>query len=103
MREARGGIALTTALADLAGAWPLEQVTGALTRFADTALDFAITAAFAERETKPAGLAALALGKMGSFELNYSSDIDLIFLHDPDTLPRRDGEDPTEAAVRLVR
>ena len=40
---------------------------------------------------------------MGSHELNYSSDIDLIFIHDPETLPTREGEDPTEAAVRLVR
>ncbi|MGL6044592.1 MAG: glutamine-synthetase adenylyltransferase, partial [Sandaracinobacteroides sp.] len=103
LRQARGGVALAVALADLSGDWPLEQVTGALTRFADTALDFAITAAFAERSLQPAGLVALALGKMGSFELNYSSDIDLIFLHDPDTLPRRADEDPTEAAVRLVR
>jgi glutamate-ammonia-ligase adenylyltransferase len=103
VRAARGGVALVTALADLSGAWALEAVTGALTRFADSALDFAIRAAFAERDSEPAGLAALALGKMGSFELNYSSDIDLIFLHDPAQLPRRDGEDPTEAAVRIVR
>lgn len=40
---------------------------------------------------------------MGSHELNYSSDIDLIFIHDPDTLPRRPTEEPGEAAVRLVR
>ncbi len=103
VREARGGVALTVALADLSGAWSLEQVTDALTRFADAALDFAIRAAFAERGVEAAGLTALALGKMGSFELNYSSDIDLIFLHDPETLPCRDGEDPTEAAVRIVR
>ncbi len=103
VREARSGVALAVALADLSGAWALEQVTEALTLFADRALDFAITAAFAERGQTPTGLVALALGKMGSRELNYSSDIDLIFLHDPDTLPRRDGEDPTEAAVRLVR
>jgi glutamate-ammonia-ligase adenylyltransferase len=103
VREARGGVALTVALADLSGAWPLERVTGALTRFADLALDFAIRAAFAERGVEAAGLTALALGKMGSFELNYSSDIDLIFLHDPDRLPCREGEDPTEAAVRIVR
>lgn len=103
LRQARAGVALTIALADLAGAWPLEQVTAALTRFADTALDFAIEAAFADRGHQPRGFAALALGKMGSHELNYSSDIDLIFLHDPETLPTRDGEDPTEAAVRLVR
>ncbi len=103
VREARGGVALTVALADLSGAWPLEKVTGALTDFADRALDFAIRQAFAEREAEPDGLAALALGKMGSGELNYSSDIDLIFIHDPERLPRRPHEDPTEAAVRLVR
>jgi glutamate-ammonia-ligase adenylyltransferase len=103
LRRARAGVALVTALADLAGIWTLEQVTEALTRFADSALDFAMQAAFVERGLAPAGLTALALGKMGSFELNYSSDIDLIFLHDPDMLPRRDGEDPTDAAVRLVR
>jgi glutamate-ammonia-ligase adenylyltransferase len=103
LRQARAGVALTVALADLSGAWALEQVTAALSRFADTALDFAIRAAFADRGHTPRGLAALALGKMGSHELNYSSDIDLIFLHDPETLPTRDGEDPTEAAVRLVR
>lgn len=103
VREARGGVALTVALADLSGAWSLEQVTAALTRFADMALDFAIRAAFAERGVEARGLVALALGKMGSFELNYSSDIDLIFLHDPERLPCRAGEDPTEAAVRLVR
>jgi glutamate-ammonia-ligase adenylyltransferase len=103
LRQARAGVALTVAMADLSGAWPLEQVTAALSRFADTALDFAIATAFADRGHTSRGLAALALGKMGSHELNYSSDIDLIFLHDPETLPTRDGEDPTEAAVRLVR
>ena len=103
VREARGGVALTVALADLSGSWTLEQVTGALTRFADAALDFAIRAAFAERGVEAAGLTALALGKQGSFELNYSSDIDLVFLHDPERLPCREGEDPTEAAVRIVR
>lgn len=103
VREARGAVALTVALADLSGGWDLEQVTGALTRFADAALDFAIRTAFAERGHEATGLTALALGKMGSFELNYSSDIDLIFLHDPERLPCRDGEEPTEAAVRIVR
>lgn len=103
IREARGAVALTAALADLAGVWSLEQVTAALTRFADTALDFAIQTAFAERGAQTQGLVALALGKMGSFELNYSSDIDLIFLHDPDTIPHRANEEPTDAAVRIVR
>lgn len=103
VRAARGGVALTVALADLAGEWPLEKVTAALTDFADRALDFAITAAFAERGEKPAGMTALALGKMGSFELNYSSDIDIIFLHDDAIIPHRANEEPTEAAARIAR
>ncbi|MFA7440688.1 MAG: bifunctional [glutamine synthetase] adenylyltransferase/[glutamine synthetase]-adenylyl-L-tyrosine phosphorylase [Sphingomonadaceae bacterium] len=104
LRASKGGMALVVALADLAGLWPLEQVTASLSRHADRALDFAITAAFAERGAVPSGLIALALGKLGSRELNYSSDIDLIFLHDPEKLPLRTrDEDPTEAAVRIVR
>lgn len=103
LRESKRALALGTALADLGGAWPLERVTGVLSTHADKALDFAIATAFAERDAVPAGLSALALGKMGSGELNYSSDIDLIFIHDPETLPRRPSEDPTEAAVRIVR
>lgn len=103
LRRARAGVALTVAIADLAGQWPLERVTEALTAFADAALERAIAAAFAERGLERIGLVALALGKMGSRELNYSSDVDLIFLHDPDRLPRKAGEDPTDAAVRLVR
>jgi glutamate-ammonia-ligase adenylyltransferase len=35
--------------------------------------------------------------------LNYSSDIDPIFLYDPQTLPRREREDVADAAVRIGR
>src|SRR4028118_1472463 len=45
-----------------------------------------------------AGLAVLALGKLGSRELNYSSDVDLILLFDPDTLPRRSRDGAGGAA-----
>lgn len=103
VREARGGVALTVALADLAGAWALEKVTQTLTGFADKALQFALEAAFAERSERPRGMTALALGKMGSHELNYSSDIDLIFLHDEALIPHRASEEPTEAATRIAR
>ncbi|MFN7176406.1 MAG: glutamine-synthetase adenylyltransferase, partial [Thermaurantiacus sp.] len=102
LREARGGVALTVALADLSGAFELEQTTEALSAFADRALNFAIVAAFAERDLAPGGLVALALGKQGSHELNFSSDLDLIFLHDPEQIATR-GTDPTDTAVRIVR
>jgi glutamate-ammonia-ligase adenylyltransferase len=110
LRLARRAIALDVAIGDLAGALDLTAVTGALTRFADAALDAAIAAAIAERTPGAIenggpvrGFAAIALGKQGSFELNYSSDIDPIFIFDPDTLPRRAREEPEEAAVRIGR
>ena len=103
LRRARGDVALIVALADLAGLWPLERVTAALSDFADSSIDIAIAAALAERGAPNAGLAALALGKLGSHELNYSSDVDLIIIHDPDIIPRRSHEEPGEAAVRIAK
>jgi glutamate-ammonia-ligase adenylyltransferase len=103
LRLARKDVALLVALADLAGLWPLERVTAALSQFADLSIDIAIAAALAERGAPNAGLAALALGKLGSHELNYSSDVDLILIHDPDIIPRRSHEEPGEAAVRIAR
>jgi glutamate-ammonia-ligase adenylyltransferase len=79
-------------------------VTRILSDFADTALDRAIEAAIRERyDCAPAGFAVIGLGKHGGQELNYSSDIDPIFLYDPQTLPRREREDVADAAVRIGR
>ena len=105
MRRAKADIALVAALADLAGLWPLEQVTRALSDVADRTLDLAVATAIAERApgADPAGFSVLALGKLGSHELNYSSDVDLIFLHDRASLPRRERDDPDEAALRVAR
>jgi len=103
LRRERQVVALAVALADLAGA-SFEEVTRALSDFADRALDRAIAAAIAERTDAPlAGFAAIALGKQGSRELNYSSDIDPILIFDPATLPHRAREEPVEAAVRIAR
>ncbi|WP_315763166.1 bifunctional [glutamine synthetase] adenylyltransferase/[glutamine synthetase]-adenylyl-L-tyrosine phosphorylase [Sphingomonas sp. Y38-1Y] len=103
LRRARWRIALLAALGDLSGEWSLETVVGTLTEFADRALDIAIRAAIAERtpDADPVGFVAIALGKQGSRELNYSSDIDPILLFDPETLPTRPREEPQEAAVRI--
>ena len=105
LRLARRQLALQVAIGDLAGLFDLSEVTKALTAFADDVLDRAIRAAMLERtpEAKPAGFAAIALGKQGSGELNYSSDIDPIFLFDPQILPRRANEEAVDAAVRIGR
>ena len=113
LRQGKRRVALLTALADLSGAWSLEEVTGALTRFADLACQLALRAAIGaeiKRGKLPGateddaetggGLVALAMGKMGAYELNYSSDIDLICLFDE---TRFTPDDYHEARASLIR
>ncbi|AWW73352.1 bifunctional glutamine synthetase adenylyltransferase/deadenyltransferase [Erythrobacter sp. KY5] len=105
LRRHRLGLATTLAIGDLAGAFSLAQVVTELSGFADYALDAAIHAAIAERTgaKRADGMIGLALGKQGARELNYSSDIDPILLYDPQTLPRRESDDPGEVAQRYAR
>ncbi len=112
LRQAKRRAALLVALADLGGVWPVMQVTDALTRLADRAVHLAITRLVAEEirrgklpgqaegdAASGAGMFALAMGKMGAGELNYSSDIDLICLFDQD----RYGADWQEARAAFIR
>ena len=115
LRQAKRRVALLTALADLAGVWPLEAVTGALTDFADLACDRALRAAVAAESRRgklpggdpddptAGGMVALAMGKMGAHELNYSSDIDLICLFDDSRYGEEDFLEARAAFVRATR
>ncbi len=105
LRRKRLALALALGLGDLAGALPLAKVMAELSAFADRALHAAIVEAIRRRapETDPVGFSAIALGKHGAQELNYSSDIDPILLYDPARLPRRDRDEPGEAAERVAR
>jgi len=105
LRREKLALAVALAVGDLAGAFPLATVVGELSAFADRALDAAIADAIRARvpDAQPAGFIALALGKHGAGELNYSSDIDPILLYDPLTLPRRERDEPGEAAQRVAR
>ncbi|WP_424986210.1 hypothetical protein [Microbulbifer sp. S227A] len=113
LRQAKRRVALMTALADLAGAWPLERVTGSLTELGGRACDAVLKSEIAtliRRKKLPGmtgddvatagGLFVLAMGKMGAHELNYSSDIDLICLFDE---TRFDPDDFYEARQGMVR
>jgi glutamate-ammonia-ligase adenylyltransferase len=105
LRRRRTALALAVALGDLLGEFDLETVTRILSDFADDAIDRALSAAIDERipGATTTGFAVLALGKLGSHELNYSSDVDLILLFDPAVMPRRERDEPGEAAVRVAR
>jgi glutamate-ammonia-ligase adenylyltransferase len=105
LRLRRHGLALAVALGDLAGELPLEEVTRLLSDFADAAIGQSVDAAIRERvpDAEPKGFAVIAMGKLGSRELNYSSDVDLLLLFDPETMPRRARDEAGEAAVRVGR
>ena len=103
LRLERSALAAALAVSDLAGAMPLERLMEGLSDLADRSLTRALAAAFTERtpDDPPAGFAVIALGKHGSRELNYSSDVDLLFLYDPGTLPLRPREEPGQGALRI--
>ncbi|MBV8978104.1 MAG: bifunctional [glutamine synthetase] adenylyltransferase/[glutamine synthetase]-adenylyl-L-tyrosine phosphorylase [Alphaproteobacteria bacterium] len=116
LRRAKRAAALAIALADIAGVWPLERVTRALCEFADAAVQGALRFLLREAAERQAleskdgaaleattGLVVLAMGKYGAFELNYSSDIDLVVFYEAQRFPFRKRDDPRGAAVDIVR
>lgn len=77
---------------DLAGQAPLEEVVGAMTALADTAVAAAYRSVAADLAAvhgvprdpatgKPQEMLIVGMGKLGGCELNVSSDIDLIMLY----------------------
>ncbi|PSL20500.1 glutamine-synthetase adenylyltransferase [Shimia abyssi] len=116
LRMGKRRVALISALADLAGAWELEKVTGTLTDFADLASQLAMQATIgneirrgklpgATEDDIPTGggMVTLAMGKMGAHELNYSSDIDLICLFDETRFAPDDYHDARASFIRATR
>ena len=104
MRRAKRQVALITAVADIGGMWGLARVTSVLTALAEAALRLAVAHLLLaahragalvlphpESPETGCGLIVLGMGKLGARELNYSSDIDLILLYDPDAHPGMDG------------
>jgi glutamate-ammonia-ligase adenylyltransferase len=85
---------------DLMGGAPVEEVTRRLSDLADACARVVLDIVYdevAEDDTHPRGLAVIAMGKLGGRELNYSSDVDLIFVSD-------DTDDATiEFYTRIAR
>lgn len=116
LRAMKAQAALLIGLADIGKFWPVMRVTAALTDLADIAvrasLRFLMNDAARRGKLNPAdrtqpeigsGYFVLAMGKMGAFELNYSSDIDLIVLFDPEASALPPGAEPAATHVRLTR
>ncbi|MGB8186560.1 MAG: bifunctional [glutamine synthetase] adenylyltransferase/[glutamine synthetase]-adenylyl-L-tyrosine phosphorylase, partial [Pseudolabrys sp.] len=116
LRHMKCEIALLIALADIGGVWPVMRAARALTDLADTAVDAATRFVLAEvtragrlmpkdkaNPQRDSGYIVLAMGKMGAFELNYSSDIDLIVLYDPAALALPKDAEPSTLFVRVTQ
>ncbi|MEZ5690720.1 MAG: bifunctional [glutamine synthetase] adenylyltransferase/[glutamine synthetase]-adenylyl-L-tyrosine phosphorylase [Rickettsiales bacterium] len=110
LRVAKRKIALTVALADISGIWSLEKITESLSIFAEKCLNITINHLLFEgckqekiynnnfyelfkngknrlRDiARDSGVIVLAMGKLGAYELNYSSDIDLILFFTPEKI-----------------
>jgi glutamate-ammonia-ligase adenylyltransferase len=92
------------ALADLNGRWDLGQVVTALSDLADEAVATAYTGVLGELGDRFPGIERLpfsiiALGKWGGRELNYASDIDLLFVYEP---AERAPDDSRRMAQKLA-
>jgi len=116
LRIIKAEAALLIALADIGGVWDVMRVTAALTEVADTAVTAALRhllrqAARAGKLSLPdpadpekgCGFFVLAMGKMGAFELNYSSDIDLVIFFEPQMAALAPDVEAGPLFVRLTR
>ncbi|MFF5082585.1 bifunctional [glutamine synthetase] adenylyltransferase/[glutamine synthetase]-adenylyl-L-tyrosine phosphorylase [Actinoplanes sp. NPDC000266] len=97
LRRAYRVALLRIAAADLTGGRGLEPTMAALSRLADETLGAAYAIAVAGVKTEPR-LAVVAMGKCGGNELNYVSDVDVIFVADSD----EDLSAGTTVAARLI-
>lgn len=114
LRQFKQTQVLRVAAADLAGAIPVMLVSDYLTDIAEVIIQRVLNLAWRqvrERYGEPlredggvADFGVIAYGKLGSLELGYGSDLDVVFLHDP--VPAGSattGEKPVEPAVFFSR
>jgi glutamate-ammonia-ligase adenylyltransferase len=112
LRQLRQRELLRIAWRDLAGWAKLEEVVGTLSALADVCLDAALAKLYdwaVVREGVPreqgtdtaARFVVLGMGKLGGEELNFSSDIDLIFAYSEEGETDKRGLSNHEFFVRL--
>ncbi|MFD2237067.1 bifunctional [glutamine synthetase] adenylyltransferase/[glutamine synthetase]-adenylyl-L-tyrosine phosphorylase [Aureimonas populi] len=116
LREAKAEAALLIALRDLFGAADGQRTTADLSDLAEGAVRAALRFCLLDldrrgqldlpdkaRPETGCGLFVLGMGKLGGRELNYSSDIDLILLFDPQVPAVLDKGESVETFSRLAR
>ena len=116
LRRKKKQMALCLGLADLGGWMEACDVTRHLSLFADAALSAAVNYLLKAQEQAGrikladpgdpsigSGLIVLGMGKYGAFELNYSSDIDIILFFDHERPALSGCDDPTSLFVRFAK
>ncbi len=100
LRRAYRRCLLPVAARDLTGAAGMEPTARALAELADATLVAALALASAElpADAEPCRLAIVAMGKCGGLELNYVSDVDVLFVAEPVA-----GGDETAALATATR
>lgn len=117
LRQYKQAQTLRIAAADITGILPLMKVSDHLTWLAEALVEKVVELAWQQMSEKygyPAGLdahsakafAVVAYGKLGGLELGYGSDLDLVFLHQCDSLAATSGErgiDSRQFYLKLVQ
>lgn len=94
---------LRIAAADISGILPITQVSAHLTALAEATVEEVANLAWqqlsqrfgvplSKMSSDDKGFAIIGYGKLGGFELGYSSDLDLVFVHDADLTELTSGE-----------
>ncbi|RMA80195.1 glutamate-ammonia-ligase adenylyltransferase [Umboniibacter marinipuniceus] len=109
LRYYRRAHILRVAACELTGRLPLTQVSDYLTWLAEVILEQVVSIAWAQMTAKHGApvvdgaeilegdhFCVLAYGKLGGIELGYSSDLDIVFIHDTDAFSSTQGAKPID-------
>lgn len=115
LRHYKKAHVLRVAAAELRGTLPLKKVSDYLTWVAEVVLEHVVVLAWhhltgrygtptgADGEPVAMDFAVIGYGKFGGIELGYTSDLDLVFVHDNDPERSTDGERSIDNAVFYTR
>ncbi|MCG8516922.1 MAG: bifunctional [glutamate--ammonia ligase]-adenylyl-L-tyrosine phosphorylase/[glutamate--ammonia-ligase] adenylyltransferase [Pseudomonadales bacterium] len=115
LRHFKKAHVLRVAASELRGTLPLMKVSDYLTWIAEVVLDHVVDVAFANLVSRhgypqradgsacDTDFAVVGYGKLGGIELGYTSDLDLVFIHDADPQQSTDGDRAIDNAVFYTR
>ena len=116
MRIAKSKAALLIAASDVNHWWSLEQVTLALSELAEICVRLTLSflllqlhrkgdiiARNPEHPAQDSGIFVLGMGKLGAWELNYSSDIDLIIFYESERVRYYGNDSMQRCLSRLAQ